>query len=115
MKTYDPLLHLLPEDLELLELQLPRVVHLVHGEGKHFAEHSCVDFKHHMSDEGSLCRLKSNYSRLLVWKDTSIRLMMLWQVLRLRPSNLISFPGSREQDLKKSGTVINIFYLHQSG
>lgn len=25
-------------------------------------------------------------------KDTSIRLMMLWQVLRVRPSNWISFP-----------------------
>lgn len=34
MKTYDPLLHLFPEDLELLELQLPRVVHLVLCQGQ---------------------------------------------------------------------------------
>ena len=36
---------------------------------------------------------------LILWsvtlQDTSIRLMMLWQVLRLRPSNLISFPENK--------------------
>lgn len=35
--TYDPLLHLLPEDLELLELQHSCVVHLVQSQGQSFA------------------------------------------------------------------------------
>lgn len=36
------------------------------------------------------------YSEWVKRKDTSIRLMMLWQVASVNPSNLISFPGGQK-------------------
>lgn len=45
-----------------------------------------------MCQEAAGIALCESVSRPAVWKDTSIRLMILWHVLRVSPSNLISFP-----------------------
>lgn len=98
IKTYNPLLQLFPEDFELLELQHSSVVHLVQTSRKKMWHCGCFQ-----APFITTVLIPSNDSILFysecvesVWKDTSIRLMMLWQVASVNPSNLISFPGGQK-------------------
>lgn len=86
MWTYYPLLHLFPEDLELLKLQHSCVVHLVYRQGQHVNRHG---------EDKNRAAVTCMCTRMCDSQDTSIRLMILWQVLRVRPSNLISFPEDK--------------------
>lgn len=104
MNTYNPLLHLFPEDFKLLELQHPSVVNLVYTSRKKKWRCSCFQAAFITRVSISILFFSILFyceSVKRVWKDTSIRLMMLWQVESVNPSNLISFPGVRKaQEIK---------------